>query len=82
MQEVYPEMKSIALPLDPWEKSGIETGYVDEGAMPTDIPLREFILNKKYVIISDGDEYCIWSEFKKTPMFNQEEYNQESLTDD
>ena len=82
MQEVYPELESIELPLDPWEKSGVETGYAEDSAIPTDIPLREFILNKKYVIISDGDEYCIWKEFKKTPMFNQKEYFMETDDDD
>ena len=27
------------------------------------IPLKEFLTNKKYVIIVDGDEYCEWDKF-------------------
>lgn len=75
MQEIYPEMKRIDLPKDEYSDDGINHGYVDDwGVLPSDVPLREFILNKKYVIISDGDEYCVWNEFKRTPLFNQEAY--------
>lgn len=83
MQEVYPEMKSIELPRDKWYDGGVNHGYTDDGGViPDNIPLRDFILDKKYVVISDGDEYCIWSGFKKTPLFNREEYCEEHIDDD
>jgi hypothetical protein len=75
MQEIYPEMKRIELPKSDWREDGINHGYTDDGGViPYDVPLRDFILNKKYVVISDGDEYCVWNDFKRTPLFNQEAY--------
>jgi hypothetical protein len=83
MHEVYPEMKSIELPKDEYSDDGICHGYCDDYSYIIDgIPLRDFILNKKYVVISDGDEYCIWSNFKETPLFNREEYPDEKKEDD
>lgn len=29
-----------------------------------DVSMKEFILNEKYIVIVDGDEYCIWDDFK------------------
>jgi hypothetical protein len=75
MQEIYPEMKSIELPADEYSDDGIAHGYVDDwGVIPDDLSTRDLILNKKYVIISDGDEYCVWDYFKRTPLFNQKAY--------
>jgi hypothetical protein len=71
LQEVYPDLKKIELIGD--------YSYVDEDAMPWSIPLREFLLNKKYVIISDGDEYCVWDDFKRTKLFNHNEYPEEEI---
>jgi hypothetical protein len=83
MQEIYPEMKSIELPEDEYSNDGVNHGYVDDwGIIPDGLSTRELILNKKYVVISDGDEYCIWSNFKKTPLFNQDEYPDEKRKGD
>ena len=79
MQEVYPEMKSIELPMDSYEKDVVVRGYCEDPAIPYNIPLREFILNKKYVIISDGDEYATFGKFKRTPLFNKDEYPEENI---
>lgn len=81
MQEVYPEMKSIELPKDSWSDDGLDHGYNEDCVIPDNVTLREFILNKKYVAISDGDEYCIWSGFKNTPLFNKDEYPDEEIED-
>ena len=81
MQEVYPDMKEIEFPRSEWDGE-IEYGYCEDSALPHDVPLRDFILDKKYVIISDGDEYCIWDSFKKTPLFNREEYPDEKAMED
>jgi hypothetical protein len=83
MQEIYPEMTGIELPKDEYSDDGIARGYVDDwGVIPDDLSTRDLILNKKYVIISDGDEYCVWSNFKKTPLFNQKEYPNEKRKGD
>lgn len=51
------------------------TGGVDENVLgcflrDTGITLEDFIINKKYVVIQDGDEYCYWSDMKKTGLVN------------
>jgi hypothetical protein len=79
LQEVYPELKSIELPHCWYSKEARDRGYCEDSALPLDVPLRDFILDKKYVIISDGDEYCIWNQFKKTKLFNLEEYPDEEI---
>lgn len=71
LREVYPDLKKIEFLGD--------YSYVDDCALPRNIPLREIILNKKYVIISDGDEYCVWDDFKRTKLFNHEEYPDEEI---
>jgi hypothetical protein len=82
MQEIYPEMKAIELPTDEYSPDGFCRGYCEDSAIPDNVPLREFILDKRYVIISDGDEYCVWNSFKNTALFNCEEYPNEQSEDD
>lgn len=73
MRELYPELKEIRV---------FDKGYCDDSVFGyKGISARELILDKKYVIISDGDEYCIWNEFKKTPLFNKAEYPDEKAKD-
>lgn len=71
LREVYPELQKIEFMGD--------YSYAEEDAMPRNVPLRDFLLNKKYVIISDGDEYCVWDNFKKTKLFNHDEYPDEVI---
>jgi hypothetical protein len=70
LQTVYPELVRIEMPDD---------GYCDDSALPYDVPLKDFILNKKYVIISDGDEYCVWNNFKNTKLFSRANYPAEEI---
>ena len=43
------------------------------------ISIKEFLLNKKYVVVIDSDEVCAWSEFKRSGLVDLnnivEEYN-------
>lgn len=34
------------------------------------VSLEEFLTNKKYIIICDGDEYCIWDSLKQNGLIN------------
>jgi hypothetical protein len=83
MQEVYPEMQRIELPKSQYGDNGIDCGYCEHYGtiIPDTLSLRDFILNKKYVVISDGDEYCVWNYFKRTPLFNQDAYPEEQIDD-
>ena len=70
MQEIYPNMTGIHIKNNAWST----TPYCEDCAIPRDIPIRDFILDKRYVIISDGDEYCVFNEFANTLMFNKAGY--------
>lgn len=82
LQEVYPELERIELPKCWYNPEADDKGYCEDSALPHNIPLRDFILDKKYVIISDGDEYCIWDTFKTTKLFNRDEYPEEEIDED
>lgn len=59
------------------------TGYAEDYGMlsqfltENNIPLKEFLLNKKYIIICDGDEYCIWGDLKESGLVNKNEIDYE-----
>jgi hypothetical protein len=51
------------------------TGSVDENILSgflesEGITLEEFLINKKYIVIQDGDEYCEWEKAKSTGIIN------------
>lgn len=53
-----------------WEYDAPDTGSVDEDILSgflkkEGITLEEYLINKKYVVIQDGDEYCYWDDMKK-----------------
>ena len=58
-------------------------GYAEDYGMlksflkERNITLEEFITNKKYVIIVDGDEYCVWDGMKKSGLINMNEIEEE-----
>lgn len=88
VKEVIPECKEIILPLvyhydlDYEGEDELSYGHVDEDILTPflekyEIPLKEFLTNKKYVVIVDGDEYCIWEEMKESGLVNEEEIEEE-----
>ena len=81
LKEVYPELERVELPKCSWDKEKEERGYCEDSVLPLNVPLRDFILDKKYVVISDGDEYCVWDNFKKSGLFNWSEYPEESVSE-
>lgn len=34
------------------------------------ISLEEFLTNRRYIVICDGDEYCVWKDMKKSGLIN------------
>ena len=51
------------------------TGYVDEDILSDflekeNVSLEEYLINKKYVVIQDGDEYGYWGDMKKAGLIN------------
>ena len=53
------------------------TGDVDENILSgflekENISIEEFLMNKRYVVIQDGDEYCYWQDIKDTGLINMD----------
>lgn len=77
-QEIYPKLKEIELPHSRWSDSeDLYYGYVDEDLLTDflkeeNITLKEFLSNKKYVVIIDGDEYCIWTGMKHAGLVDKQ----------
>lgn len=60
-----------------WRYDRPFTGCVDEDILSgflekEGITLEEYLTNKKYVVIQDGDEYAYWSDLKKTGLVNMD----------
>ena len=58
-----------------WEYRVPYTGRVDKNILSgflekENITLEEFLINKKYIVIQDGDEYCEFEKIKKTGLIN------------
>ena len=63
---------------DRWEEKPYR-GYVDHESANLlqhalakfDISLEEFIFNDRYIVVIDGDEYCVFQTFLESDMFNK-----------
>lgn len=88
--DVIDECNGIKLPKNGWawddedgdEENNISYGGVDEDILTpflkeTSVSLREFLINKRYVVIVDGDEYCIWYSLKNSGLVNMDEIEKE-----
>lgn len=83
--EIIPECHLIQLPKEYYysdDEEHISYGSVDENILTpflkkTGITLKEFLTNKKYIVIVDGDEYCIWDSLKDSGLINMDEIEKE-----
>lgn len=58
------------------------TGQTDEPFLQSfleheNLSLEEYLTNKKYVIIQDGDEYCYWQDMKNAGLVNSDAIDHE-----
>ena len=44
------------------QSNGVLSGFLKEH----NISLKEFLTNKRYIVVIDGDEYCVWDSVKGT----------------
>ena len=87
MDEIYtackrhiPGFDHFKFPASRWENGGEVLGYVDHQSIGLlrhtlithNITLEDFIFNDKYIVIVDGDEYCVFNRLCDTPMFNED----------
>ena len=65
-------------PRNDWNGNEEDHGYVDHQSMGLldsalekyNVSLEEFIFNDRFIVVIDGDEYCIFDKLVKTEMFN------------
>lgn len=60
-----------------WGEEELELGGTDDDILypwlkKNNVSLEEFLTNKKYIVICDGDEYCIWQDLKKSGLINED----------
>lgn len=53
-------------PFTGWIDNNILSGFLKREG----ITLEEYLTNKKYIVIQDGDEYCEWDNFKKSGLID------------
>lgn len=58
MYELIPEIRSIKVP----KYAGVDDYPLYPWLNQYGITMREFLTNRKYIVIQDGDEYCIWDD--------------------
>ena len=61
---------------------GYDVGSVDEDILTgflnkEGIGIAEFLKNKRYIVIVDGDEYCIYKDMKRCGLINKNEIEKE-----
>ena len=70
-----------------WHYDAPYTGHVDDNILSgflkkEGITLEEYLTNKKYVVIQDGDEYCYWDDMKKAGLINMNAIDHEYPRED
>lgn len=55
------------------QSSGLLEGFLKKN----NITLKEFLFNKKYIVIVDGDEYCMFDKAKESGLINLDNIQQE-----
>lgn len=87
VKKIIPECKGIKFPkndeyycCDIEEKDSNYYGYIDHQSngilrdylVKYNVSFEEFLTNKKYIIIIDGDEYNMWGIFKESGLINED----------
>lgn len=76
-KKIYPKVKEIEFPRY-YSEEGVFYGEVDHQSKgfvkdfleKHDISIEQFLKEKKYNIIIDGDEYCEWEKVKKSGLID------------
>lgn len=66
LKKLVPEVKSIKKP----KYCGVDDFKLDSWLTDNNISLEEFLTNKRYIVIQDGDEYNIWTDLIKAGLID------------
>ena len=80
--DAYKELEALAFKYVPGLKKIPYTGQTDEPFLQRfleheKLSLEEYLTNRKYVIIQDGDEYCYWQDMKNAGLVNSDAIDHE-----
>lgn len=72
LDKYAPKIKEVVLPMVQEDSVG---GWTDDNILPgalrkLGISLEDFLTDRRYMVVVDGDEYCIWDSLKKSGMIN------------
>lgn len=70
-----PEITSFQFP----EYMGTDDYLLKRWLEKAGISLEEFLINKKYIVICDGDEYCLWNALKGSGIIDSNVIEEEIL---
>lgn len=68
----------LGIDLSKCDSIGTDEPYLKGWMEKYNISLREFITNKKYIVICDGDEYCNWDMLRKAGIINFDKIEHDS----
>lgn len=66
LQELVPEVKTFIPP----EDAGTDDHLLSAWLNDCGITMKEFLTNKKYIVMQDGDEFNIWKDLKSSGLIN------------
>jgi len=72
VQKYIPTITEIKQPKYMGTDEGQLKGWLEQAG----IDLETFLINKKYIIICDGDESCIWDSLKDTGIIDKEAFEE------
>ena len=55
------------------QSNGVLSGFLKEH----NISLKEFLTNKRYIVVIDGDEYCVWDSIKDAGLVDMDKIDYE-----
>lgn len=73
LRELIPDIKRVRLHSDPGTDDCILWGALDHFG----ITLKEFLINKRYFVIVDGDEYMVWHDLCHSGVVDRNRIEQE-----
>ena len=72
LDKYAPKIKEVVLPMVQEDSVG---GWTDDNILPgalrkLGVSLEDFLTDRRYMVVVDGDEYCVWDSLKKSGMIN------------
>lgn len=79
IEKYAPKIKEVGLPAIAEDDVG---GWTDDDILPgalreLGISLEDFLTDRRYMVVVDGDEYCVWDSLKKSGLIDTDMIKEE-----